>query len=203
MSDLDGIEALDDQAEALGESLSQAAGMAANFDSELKRVNAAFAATGAGIAGLERGLSKGLRRAFDGVIFDGKNTGCGLLKDGLIASAALVEQEPEVVQAVVNAVLEGWTMAFDDAARAVAACLAVRPDRTAPEEEAQLAAIRALSLTGATLTEGLGFPDPAHMDSAVTAMRELGEAVPATEGLRDARFWQAAPEAFRRTGWEA
>ncbi|MGR3803881.1 phage tail tape measure protein [Marinibacterium profundimaris] len=73
MADLDGIEALDDQADALGDSLSNAAGMAASFDSELRRVNAAFAATGAGIAGLERGLSKGLRRAFDGVIFDGKN----------------------------------------------------------------------------------------------------------------------------------
>lgn len=139
----------------------------------------------------------------DLVIFDGKDTGCGILKDGLIASAALVEEEPGVVQAVVNAVLEGWTMAFDDPARAVAACLAVRPDRSAPEEEAQLAAIRALSLTGATLSEGLGFPDPDHIESAVTAMRELGETVPATEGLRDARFWQAAPEAFRRTGWEA
>ncbi|WP_428925550.1 phage tail tape measure protein [Marinibacterium sp. SX1] len=71
MTDLDGIEALDDQAEALGDSLGNAAGMAASFDSELRRVNAAFAATGAGIAGLERGMSKGLRRAFDGVIFDG------------------------------------------------------------------------------------------------------------------------------------
>ncbi|MAC81254.1 MAG: phage tail protein [Rhodobacteraceae bacterium] len=71
MTDLDGFDALDDRAEALGDSLGNAAGMAAGFDSELRRINEAFRATGAGIAGLERGLSKGLRRAFDGVVFDG------------------------------------------------------------------------------------------------------------------------------------
>lgn len=71
MTDLEQIEALDDQAEALGDSLGNAAGMAASFDSELRKVNQAFQNTGRDIAGLERGLSKGLRRAFDGVIFDG------------------------------------------------------------------------------------------------------------------------------------
>ncbi|MGV6847182.1 MAG: phage tail tape measure protein, partial [Marinibacterium sp.] len=71
MTDQDGIEALDDSAEALADSLGEAAGMAAGFDSELRRVRAALAATGADIAVLERGLSKGLRRAFDGVVLDG------------------------------------------------------------------------------------------------------------------------------------
>lgn len=72
MTDLvDEIEALDDQAEALQDSLGGAAGMAATFDGELRKVNQAFQNTGRDIAGLEQGLSKGLRRAFDGVIFDG------------------------------------------------------------------------------------------------------------------------------------
>ena len=71
MADLDEIEALDDRAEALGDSLGNAAGMAASFDSELRKVNEAFQNTGRDISGLERGMSKGLRRAFDGVIFDG------------------------------------------------------------------------------------------------------------------------------------
>ncbi|MEM8728396.1 MAG: phage tail tape measure protein [Pseudomonadota bacterium] len=73
MTDLDGAGGLEDQAEALEDSLGNAAGMAASFDSELRRLNAAFAQTSAGITGLERGLSKGLRRAFDGVVFDGMN----------------------------------------------------------------------------------------------------------------------------------
>jgi phage-related minor tail protein len=71
MSDGDGIADLDAQAEALEDSLGAAASMAAGFDAELRRMRESFAATGRDVATLERGLSKGLRRAFDGVVFDG------------------------------------------------------------------------------------------------------------------------------------
>ncbi|WP_370301327.1 phage tail tape measure protein, partial [Pseudooceanicola sp.] len=43
----------------------------ASFDAELRRVRAAFAATQQDAQTLERGMSKGLRRAFDGLAFDG------------------------------------------------------------------------------------------------------------------------------------
>ena len=69
--DRDGIDALDAQVDALQDSLGDAAGMAASFDAELKRVRASFAATSTDAAVLERGFSRGLRRAFDGVVFDG------------------------------------------------------------------------------------------------------------------------------------
>lgn len=71
MREDDGLVDLDDKAEALEDSLSAAAEMAAGFDAELRRVREALAATGQDVATLERGLSKGLRRAFDGVVFDG------------------------------------------------------------------------------------------------------------------------------------
>lgn len=71
MSNRDGIEELEDRADGLGDSLAGAADTAAVFDSELRRVREAMAATGHDVAVLERGLSKGLRRAFDGVVFDG------------------------------------------------------------------------------------------------------------------------------------
>ncbi len=71
MTDREAIEALDEQGEALSDSLGAAATMAAGFDSELRRIRDAFAATGKDAETLERGLSKGLRRAFDNVIFDG------------------------------------------------------------------------------------------------------------------------------------
>ncbi|UWR43488.1 phage tail tape measure protein [Phaeobacter inhibens] len=70
MSDT-GLNQLEQQGEALSDSLGDAAGMAATFDGELRRVRAAFAATGKDAETLERGMSKGLRRAFDGVVFDG------------------------------------------------------------------------------------------------------------------------------------
>lgn len=71
MSERNNMEALDDQAEALEDSLGAAAGMAAGFDSELRRMRESLAATGRDVATLERGLSRGLRRAFDGVVMDG------------------------------------------------------------------------------------------------------------------------------------
>jgi phage-related minor tail protein len=45
--------------------------MVTGFDSELRRMRYSLSATGKDVATLERGLSKGLRRAFDGVVFDG------------------------------------------------------------------------------------------------------------------------------------
>ncbi len=71
MSDRDGAFALEDQASSLEESLGAAASMAAGFDSELQRMRNSMAATGKDIAGVERGFSNGLRRAFDGVAVDG------------------------------------------------------------------------------------------------------------------------------------
>lgn len=71
MSERDGMVDLEDQAEALEDSLGAAASMAAGFDGELRRVRDALSATGKDVSTLERGLSKGLRRAFDGLVFDG------------------------------------------------------------------------------------------------------------------------------------
>ena len=45
--------------------------LVAGFDAELRRMRSALAATGKDVATLEKGLSRGLRRAFDGVAFDG------------------------------------------------------------------------------------------------------------------------------------
>lgn len=71
MSVRDGIDDLSERAEGLEDSLSAAAQMTAGFDSELRRMRESLAATGQDVATLERGLSRGLRRAFDGVVFDG------------------------------------------------------------------------------------------------------------------------------------
>ncbi|MDA7424666.1 phage tail tape measure protein [Thalassococcus lentus] len=71
MSDLDIVEDLGDQVEALEVSLGGAIGMASQFDAELKRIHQTFSATGQGAAKLESTLSAGLSRAIDGVVLDG------------------------------------------------------------------------------------------------------------------------------------
>ena len=71
MDETSGIEHLEIASEGLSDSLGAASSMAASFDGELKRIRESFAATGKDAATLERGLSRGLRKAFDGVVFDG------------------------------------------------------------------------------------------------------------------------------------
>lgn len=66
--DTDGFEAA---AEALNATLANTGGLVAGFDSELRRMRRSLAATNKDIATLERGLSRGLRQAFDGLVFDG------------------------------------------------------------------------------------------------------------------------------------
>ncbi|GGH26024.1 phage tail tape measure protein, lambda family [Cribrihabitans marinus] len=71
MTDRDGFSDLQDSGEALGDTLGDAAAIAAGFDAQLRRVRDSFAAAGKDVEVLDRGLSKGLRRAFDGVVLDG------------------------------------------------------------------------------------------------------------------------------------
>ncbi|SDD76473.1 phage tail tape measure protein [Ruegeria marina] len=71
MAETDGFSELQATGESLGDTLGDAAVMAAGFDAELRRVRTSLGQTGQDVQSLERGLSKGLRRAFDGVVLDG------------------------------------------------------------------------------------------------------------------------------------
>ena len=67
----DAIEGLDAQTDGLRQTVDATSGMVTSFDSELRRMRESLAATGKDVATLEKGLSKGLRKAFDGLVFDG------------------------------------------------------------------------------------------------------------------------------------
>jgi len=67
----DQIDALETETDSLRQTLDATSVMVTSFDSELRRMRESLAATGKDVATLERGLSRGLRRAFDGVVFDG------------------------------------------------------------------------------------------------------------------------------------
>ncbi len=73
MDDIENLDELENRAEALNATLGGAADMTAAFDGELRRMRAAMAALGHDTDDYEEGLSRGLRRALDGVLFDGMN----------------------------------------------------------------------------------------------------------------------------------
>lgn len=138
----------------------------------------------------------------DFLCFRAADYGASLIKDGLVARRDFVATYPEATQAVVSALLAGWTKAFHDLEAALSLSTRLRPDMSRLEQEGQLADIRALALTGATLTDGLGYPDPRHMEQALKAMAEVeGHAPGPIKGLVDPRFWEKAPEAVRSRSW--
>ncbi len=71
MAEIDDIDNLEGNAEGLNETLASTGALVSGFDGELRRMRTSLAATGKDVATLEKGLSKGLRKAFDGVVFDG------------------------------------------------------------------------------------------------------------------------------------
>ena len=71
MADFDDMDELEQNAAGLNGTLASTSHLVSGFDSELRRMRTSLAATGKDVATLEKGLSKGLRRAFDGVVFDG------------------------------------------------------------------------------------------------------------------------------------
>lgn len=72
MADLDdGLASLEGQLAGLEAGLADAAGMAAAFQAELRGMQDAMLYTGREVDGMSRSLGGGLRRAFDGVVFDG------------------------------------------------------------------------------------------------------------------------------------
>ncbi len=89
MTDRDGFDDLQERGEALGDALGDAATMASAFDGQMRRIRAAFEETGKDMATLERGMSGGLRKAFDGVVLDGMNLSGALdvLKNSMIRTA--------------------------------------------------------------------------------------------------------------------
>ncbi|MEM1074962.1 MAG: phage tail tape measure protein [Pseudomonadota bacterium] len=78
MTDDRDFDEIAEDADRLNETLGQTSTLVSGFDGELRRMQGALDAAGKGLETVERGFSNGLRRAFDGLIFDG-----GKLSDAL------------------------------------------------------------------------------------------------------------------------
>lgn len=71
MIEVDGLDGLGQQAAALERALGGAETMAGAFNQELARMRESMVFTGREVSTLSNGIGRGLRRAFDGLIFDG------------------------------------------------------------------------------------------------------------------------------------
>lgn len=73
MIELDGIDGFEAQVSALEEVLSGATTIAGGFQAEMAKVRDSLAETGKGAARLEGALSRGVSRAIDAIVLDGKS----------------------------------------------------------------------------------------------------------------------------------
>jgi hypothetical protein len=72
MDEIDGVSALDGQIAALEQSLGGAQIVAAAFDGQIRRMSDAMGEAGGDVGRLSTGISRNLRRSFDGLILDGQ-----------------------------------------------------------------------------------------------------------------------------------
>ncbi|WP_281982967.1 phage tail tape measure protein [Thalassorhabdomicrobium marinisediminis] len=73
MDEIDGLDALESEAKQLEATLGSVTMMTDAFEGQLRRMKATLGDTTRDLGNLERGFSGGLRRAFDGLVFDGKS----------------------------------------------------------------------------------------------------------------------------------
>lgn len=96
MTDLEQVESLDADVAALERSLADTGAMAASFDATLRGMQGTLSATTRDLGNLERGFSGGLRRAFDGMMLDGKSLSdtMGMVAKSMINTAYAAAVNP-------------------------------------------------------------------------------------------------------------
>ncbi|MBC7156380.1 MAG: phage tail tape measure protein [Rhodobacteraceae bacterium] len=105
---MDEIEDFDAQVAALAETLRGAGGVAAAFDGEMQRLRGGLLFTGREVDTLGRSVGVGLRRAFEGLVFDGVRLSDALRQvASRMADAAFGIALRPVQSAVGGAVAEG------------------------------------------------------------------------------------------------
>jgi hypothetical protein len=89
MTEENGFDDLEQGAENLNDTLAQTGSLVNGFDGELRRMQGALADTSRDLSNVEKGMSRGLRRAFDGLIFDGAklSDALGAIRESMVSTA--------------------------------------------------------------------------------------------------------------------
>ena len=115
MNELDQIDGLDADVAALERTLGDASAMAASFDATLRGMQSTLGETTRDLGNLERGFSGGLRRAFDGLVFDGQklSDALGVVAKSMIDTAysaainPITQQAGSLLASGINAAVSG------------------------------------------------------------------------------------------------
>lgn len=108
MASKDGFDRLEENEASIGAGLAETGKMTAAFEAELARLRQSMLYTGREVGTLSAGISGGLRRAFEGLAFDGMKLGDALKTVGqsIAQSAFSVAMKP-IEQAFAGAIAQG------------------------------------------------------------------------------------------------
>lgn len=99
--DVDGLDGFDDQVAALENTMGSATAITAAFDNELGKMRDSLTTTNREVSVLSKGMSSGLKSAFDGLVFD-----------GMKLSDALKKVADSMIKATYNAAITPVTKHF-------------------------------------------------------------------------------------------
>jgi NitT/TauT family transport system substrate-binding protein len=135
----------------------------------------------------------------DLTVLSADDLGVALLGDGLSTSEDLIADDPETVQAVVDASLRGWKFAIENPREAAEIIAEMAEDTSVEEQYTQLVENAKLVCTGLTLTDGLGTIGEESFQVAADTLvdsEQIDEAPDLAEAMTN-RFIDEAPEEYR------
>ena len=124
-------------------------------------------------------------------VIDFADYGFAMYGNALIASRAMIEQQPAIVRAVARAVARGWVDSIADPAAAIRAVAKLDPLTPAELEQKRLQyVIDHHVVTEATRARGIGAYDPAKLEHTIRVIAEGFELArsPAPDEIYDGRF---------------
>ena len=111
----------------------------------------------------------------------------------------MIEEKPEIVQAVVDATLRGWQWALENPEEAAALVVARNSELDVESQVVQIRAMGDMFCDGPTLEGKFGMSEMADFEVSQTVLLEAGlidAPIDLSEAFTNA-FWEKAPEAYK------
>jgi NitT/TauT family transport system substrate-binding protein len=127
-----------------------------------------------------------------------------MINTGLFTTQRTIDQNPKLVQAVVDATLRGWQEAFRDPRAAAAIVIKYNPELNLDDQIAMIGGMQDLFCTGPTLHGEFGKSEPAAWANVQRIL--LGDGTRDPNGLQQPvdlhaaytnAFWERAPAAYK------
>jgi NitT/TauT family transport system substrate-binding protein len=135
----------------------------------------------------------------DLTIFSGSEYGVGLVADGLFTRQDVIDKNPGLVQAVVDATIRGWQWAYENPEETAKMFVEKYPELDYDGQLYMLNVINELNVKGKGTEKGLGYIDPQYFITAQKVMdqNKLLEGPVTLENCYNQEFWNNAPAEYK------